>query len=261
MSFSSPFVASANDAPAIEKQPLVKLVRSDRRTAMPTRAPFLKTRFGGYHHRDVPDEDADTHPCRPRHARRRIPAPLLAAGLLLRRTQDLPHAGPDPRRGTRRVPRPQRHGGPAGVALSASRHIAGIWADRCERDTLLLSRLAVRRRTATILETPGEPADSTLKDRLCHGAYPTREEHGIVFAYLGPPEQQPPFPVYDSFVRPGYQLIPGKKYFYPCNWLQIMENAMDPAHTAFLHTIVSGAVSPTSSACCRNWNSSRPRSA
>jgi phenylpropionate dioxygenase-like ring-hydroxylating dioxygenase large terminal subunit len=39
----------------------------------------------------------------------------------------------------------------------------------------------------------------------------------------------------------GYRLMPGQKYLYPCNWLQIMENAMDPAHTAFLHTIVSGA--------------------
>jgi hypothetical protein len=47
--------------------------------------------------------------------------------------------------------------------------------------------------------------------------------------------------MYDSFVRPGYRLMPGRKYFYPCNWLQIMENAMDPAHTAFLHTIVSGS--------------------
>ena len=37
-------------------------------------------------------------------------------------------------------------------------------------------------------------------------------------------------------------MIPGQKYFYPCNWLQILENAMDPVHTAFLHTIVSGAV-------------------
>jgi nitrite reductase/ring-hydroxylating ferredoxin subunit len=92
-----------------------------------------------------------------------------------------------------------------------------------------------------ILETPGEPTDSTLKDRLCHGAYPTHEHNGIVFAYMGPPEQRPPFPMYDSFARPGYRLIPGKKYFYPCNWLQILENAMDPAHTAFLHTIVSGS--------------------
>ena len=37
-------------------------------------------------------------------------------------------------------------------------------------------------------------------------------------------------------------MIPGQKYFYPCNWLQILENTMDPVHTAFLHTIVSGAV-------------------
>jgi phenylpropionate dioxygenase-like ring-hydroxylating dioxygenase large terminal subunit len=93
----------------------------------------------------------------------------------------------------------------------------------------------------TILETPGEPAESTLKDRLFHGAYPTHEYSGIVFVYMGPPDQQPPFPVYDSFIRPGYRLLPGRKYFYPCNWLQIMENAMDPVHTAFLHTIVSGA--------------------
>jgi hypothetical protein len=93
-----------------------------------------------------------------------------------------------------------------------------------------------------ILETPAEPAESTLKDRLYHGSYPTQEHHGIVFAYLGPPERQPPFPQYDSFSRPRYRLIPGQQYFYPCNWLQIMENAMDPAHTAFLHTIVSGAV-------------------
>jgi phenylpropionate dioxygenase-like ring-hydroxylating dioxygenase large terminal subunit len=93
----------------------------------------------------------------------------------------------------------------------------------------------------TILETPGEPAESTLKDRLCHGAYPTREYNGVVFAYMGPPDLQPPLPIYDSFTRPGYRLIPGQKYYYPCNWLQILENAMDPVHTAFLHTIVSGS--------------------
>jgi phenylpropionate dioxygenase-like ring-hydroxylating dioxygenase large terminal subunit len=64
----------------------------------------------------------------------------------------------------------------------------------------------------TILETPGEPADSTLKERLCHGAYPTQEYNGMVFAYMGPPDAQPPFPTYDSFTRPGYRLMPGRKY-------------------------------------------------
>jgi phenylpropionate dioxygenase-like ring-hydroxylating dioxygenase large terminal subunit len=63
----------------------------------------------------------------------------------------------------------------------------------------------------------------------------------MVFAYMGPPEQRPPFPRYDSFSRPGYRLVAGPKYYYPCNWLQILENAMDPVHTAFLHTIVSGS--------------------
>jgi phenylpropionate dioxygenase-like ring-hydroxylating dioxygenase large terminal subunit len=92
-----------------------------------------------------------------------------------------------------------------------------------------------------ILETPGELPTSTLKDRLCHGAYPIQEHHGIVFAYMGPPEHQPTFPKYDSFYRPGYRLVPGPKYYYPCNWLQILENSMDPVHTAFLHTIVSGS--------------------
>ena len=58
---------------------------------------------------------------------------------------------------------------------------------------------------------------------------------------MGPPDRQPSFPVYDSFLRSDYRLVPGPKYSWPCNWLQTMENAMDPAHTAFLHTIVSGA--------------------
>jgi phenylpropionate dioxygenase-like ring-hydroxylating dioxygenase large terminal subunit len=53
---------------------------------------------------------------------------------------------------------------------------------------------------------------------------------------MGPPDQQPPFPAYDTFSRPDYRVIPGQKYFYPCNWLQIMENVMNPAHAAFLRT-------------------------
>jgi hypothetical protein len=52
----------------------------------------------------------------------------------------------------------------------------------------------------------------------------------------------PAFPAYDSFPRAGYRIIPGQKYIYPCNWLQILENTMDAVHTAFLHTIVSGSV-------------------
>ena len=89
----------------------------------------------------------------------------------------------------------------------------------------------------TIRETPGEPADSTLKDRLFHGAYPVHEHNGLVFAYMGPPEQQPPFPIFDTYDLPGYRMIARAPTLWECNWLQVKENSMDPAHLQFLHTL------------------------
>jgi phenylpropionate dioxygenase-like ring-hydroxylating dioxygenase large terminal subunit len=208
---------------------------------MATRAPFLRTRFGGYFHRDVPDEDAElTHV-----------GPDTACGEYLRRFWQ-PICFSD-----ELDDRPLRIKilGEQLVVFRGSNGAVGLLELHCpHRGTSLEFGLIDARgirccyhgwlfaADGAILETPGEPAESTLKDRLYHGAYPTHEDHGIVFAYMGPPDQRPPFPAYDSFIRPGYRLIPGQKYFYPCNWLQIMENAMDPAHTAFLHTIVSGAV-------------------
>jgi hypothetical protein len=48
---------------------------------------------------------------------------------------------------------------------------------------------------------------------------------------------EPPFPVLDTYELPGYQLIPRVGNVWNCNWLQIKENSMDPAHLAFLHTL------------------------
>jgi nitrite reductase/ring-hydroxylating ferredoxin subunit len=92
----------------------------------------------------------------------------------------------------------------------------------------------------TILETPGEADSSTLKRRLWQGAYPTHELAGLVFAYMGPPERRPAFPLYDTFSLPGLTLMPAAKFMLPCNWLQIKDNSMDPVHTSFLHAISSG---------------------
>ena len=208
---------------------------------MVTRAPFLKTRFGGYYHREIPEEDGElTHvgpgtPCGEYF--RRFWQPICFSDEL----RDLP----------RRV----KILGEELVAFRDQSGAVGLLELHCpHRGTSLefglIDTKGIRccyhgwlfAADGTILETPGEPAESTLKDRLYHGAYPTHEHNGIIFAYLGPPDRQQSLPVYDSFNRPGYRLIPGQKYFYPCNWLQILENAMDPAHTAFLHTIVSGAV-------------------
>ena len=95
----------------------------------------------------------------------------------------------------------------------------------------------------TILETPGEPADGKAAEKvrrtLCQGAYPVHEYKGLIFAYLGPSDRAPEFPIYDTFEIPGNQMVPYTRD-YPCNWLQIAENAMDPVHAVFLHAQISG---------------------
>lgn len=58
-------------------------------------------------------------------------------------------------------------------------------------------------RDGTILETPGEPAESRLKHSLVHGAYPVIEKQGLVFAYMGPPDEIPPFPIDEHYQTPG----------------------------------------------------------
>ena len=208
---------------------------------MAARAPFLKARYGGYFHRDIPDEDEQlTHV-----------GPNTPCGEYLRRFWQ-PVCFSDE---LKDLPLRLRIMAEDLVAFRDRSGAVGLLELHCpHRGTSLEFGLIDDKGIrccyhgwlfgvdGTILETPGEPADSTLKDRLFHGAYPVHEAHGIVFAYMGPPEQRPPFPSYDSYSQSGSRMIPGRKYFYPCNWLQIMENTMDPVHTAFLHTIVSGAV-------------------
>ncbi len=86
-----------------------------------------------------------------------------------------------------------------------------------------------------LLEAPGEPPGTPLPGKVRQGAYPVEVDAGIVFAYLGPSAHRPAFPVYDTFGVPGTRRIP-YVFDYPCNWLQVVENAMDPVHAVFLHT-------------------------
>lgn len=88
----------------------------------------------------------------------------------------------------------------------------------------------------TVLETPCEPPASQVKSKTCLGAYPVVEFKGLAFVYLGPADSMPPFPVMDTFDQEGDEMIP---YLIesPCNWLQVMENAWDPFHVVYLHTL------------------------
>lgn len=90
-----------------------------------------------------------------------------------------------------------------------------------------------------ILDTPGEPAGSPLKHEIVHGAYPTVEHKGLIFAYFGPPESKPPFPLLDTLNMPDTQPVPFSLSI-PCNWLQVYENTQDPIHVVYLHSRMSG---------------------
>ncbi|SAL60852.1 Rieske (2Fe-2S) domain-containing protein [Caballeronia peredens] len=68
------------------------------------------------------------------------------------------------------------------------------------------------------------------------GAYKAVERHGLVFAYMGPPENEPPFPEWegDYTVLPGDELV-AYSNFQHCNWLQVQDNAADNFHPTALH--------------------------
>lgn len=84
-----------------------------------------------------------------------------------------------------------------------------------------------------ILDTPGEPADSTFRQRVRQPAYKVQELAGIIFAYLGP-DPAPLLPRYDVLVREdGVRSRSGRVVH--CNFLQMVENSVDQHHFKWLH--------------------------
>jgi phenylpropionate dioxygenase-like ring-hydroxylating dioxygenase large terminal subunit len=94
----------------------------------------------------------------------------------------------------------------------------------------------------TILET-GAGAPLANGGKICHGSYPLHVFRGLIFAYMGPPEKKPCFPMVDVYDDPHITIEPGRERgcVNECNWLQIAENGQDPVHTAFLHVLTTGA--------------------
>ncbi len=88
--------------------------------------------------------------------------------------------------------------------------------------------------TGQCLETPAEPAGSTLCTRVKQGRYPVVERSGVLFAWFGEEGQAPPLPAFDCLVAPASHVFAFKGLWH-CNWLQAFEVGIDPAHTSFLH--------------------------
>ncbi|MEK7216006.1 MAG: aromatic ring-hydroxylating dioxygenase subunit alpha, partial [Chloroflexota bacterium] len=83
------------------------------------------------------------------------------------------------------------------------------------------------------LEQPAEPWNATFKDRVTTKSYPVQELGGLVFAYMGP-APAPLLPRFDLLAWENVVRQVGVTVV-PCNWLQCMENSLDPVHVEWLH--------------------------
>ena len=91
----------------------------------------------------------------------------------------------------------------------------------------------------TLIRAGSEPEKSPLHRRVVQGAYPTHEFEGVIFAYMGPTGDIPPFPQFDTLLEDRVEKIPFSITTH-CNWLQVYENTQDPIHVLHLHARSSG---------------------
>ena len=84
------------------------------------------------------------------------------------------------------------------------------------------------------LEQPAEPRDSKYKDEIQQPAYLVEKFAGLLFAYMGP-QPAPLLPHWDVLARDDGRRWIVEESVIDCNWLQAMENSVDPAHLFWLH--------------------------
>jgi phenylpropionate dioxygenase-like ring-hydroxylating dioxygenase large terminal subunit len=84
------------------------------------------------------------------------------------------------------------------------------------------------------LDVPSEPEESGFRKKIKLKSYPLIERGGILWTYMGPPEQQPPPPEWEFIMVNADQTFSSKR-LQECNWLQAMEGGIDSAHVSFLH--------------------------
>ena len=86
------------------------------------------------------------------------------------------------------------------------------------------------------LEMPAEPKDSKFCEKVKQLSYPVRELGGLIFAYMGPEQANPPpLPQYAPLLERGGQRQVEAVRHADYNWFNFFENSADPAHVCVLH--------------------------
>lgn len=84
------------------------------------------------------------------------------------------------------------------------------------------------------IDLPAEPPGSPLKNKIHQPAYPVEKLAGLLYAYMGP-LPAPLLPRWDVLAREDGKRWTVIESVIDCNWLQAMENSLDPSHLYWLH--------------------------
>jgi 5,5'-dehydrodivanillate O-demethylase len=92
--------------------------------------------------------------------------------------------------------------------------------------------------TGKCVDQPAEPAP--FCDKVPIQGYPTREQFGLIFAFLGEGEA-PEFPRFPLFEK-SPDLLWAESVTRHCNFFQNLENAVDTVHVGFVHRTQPGTI-------------------
>jgi phenylpropionate dioxygenase-like ring-hydroxylating dioxygenase large terminal subunit len=88
--------------------------------------------------------------------------------------------------------------------------------------------------TGQCIDVPSEPVESGFCKKIKLKSYPLVKRGDVLWAYMGPPEKQPPLPEWEFATVPSEQSYISKR-LQECNWLQALEGGIDTSHAPILH--------------------------
>ena len=84
------------------------------------------------------------------------------------------------------------------------------------------------------IDMPSDVPGSRFMEKVHATAYPTIESAGVIWAYMGPVDKQPPPPTYYMNMLPEENVVAMRTPIY-CNYLQSIEGNLDSTHLGTLH--------------------------
>jgi phenylpropionate dioxygenase-like ring-hydroxylating dioxygenase large terminal subunit len=85
------------------------------------------------------------------------------------------------------------------------------------------------------VDLPSEAEESGMRARIKVKSYPSIEQGGVIWVYMGPPELKPELPALEWTLVPAENRFVSKR-LQESNYLQAIEGGIDSSHVSFLHS-------------------------